>query len=161
MNCSYKRKKKQEAELSGSKTHFHINHTKCHTQNTEKQKYAKRDFTKHQHLLLHPNGPTRKLKKNVQVQVHRRTTNCPPTAFLSTILAMQQRPLRMFILWLIQVLSCQKDICQVVTKFSILQPLQRDWIGCYLSMDHPQWKCTSLNIQRMLMHLHSKSVLKW
>jgi hypothetical protein len=28
-------------------------------------------------------------------------------------------------------------------------------------MDRPQWKSTSLNIQRMLMHLHSKSVLKW
>lgn len=85
---------------------------------------------KHRHLLPHPNGPTRKLEKNVRVQVHRRTTNCPPTAFFSTTLAMQQWPWRMFILWLIQVLSCHKDICQVVARFSILRPLQRDWIRC-------------------------------
>ncbi len=54
------------------------------------QKYAKRDFTKHRHLLPHRNGPTRELEKNVRVQVHRRTTNCPPTTFFGTTLATQQ-----------------------------------------------------------------------
>ncbi len=44
----------------------------------KKQKYAERDFTKHQHLLLHPHGPSRKLKKNVQSASPEKNYELPP-----------------------------------------------------------------------------------
>lgn len=66
---SYRRKKKRKAELSGSKTHFHISHSKCHT------KYRKIEICQEGlHKALTPyfcilTDAAADWKKNVQVQV--------------------------------------------------------------------------------------------